>query len=566
MKTVYRPLPQGAVRLEGFLGNVLERIICNRLMKIDYHHLVDPFRRRDETDGRWRCEFFGKIVRSAILAWRATGDKELLRLIDDAIEDILSTQTADGCISTYPEEQALLYWDIWGRKYVMLVLLRYWREVRRDERVLSACCRMADHLMGQVGKRPMNTFGRHGGLAACSILQAFVQLYDATGNQAYLDFARRIIDCGCSLGQNVFEAAERFTPPSSIGNGKTYELMACFEGLAEYNAVSPEPVHPTATANFFYLMRNHEIFITGTGGLKDTSGEFNYDGRFKQTRNDAGALGETCVTATYLRYCAHLLMLEGGDFTGDELERSFVNAAPGAVKNDGSWFCHVNPTPLSDFAPKQPASFQLKYLNFGEDCCVAQGPESIALAPYLAVLESDDGYLVNLYEDMTVRGLFRITGGYPFAPSVRMEMLLPEPRTFTLKLRIPEWWNDKCALSVCGEPASAVPGRLCKIRREWRRGDIVFLSFDLSVRRIEAPGDPSREAFMSGPVVLAESSRLPHSEFPLPKDAVFTDKPARDGVQCIKEVSGGGCFCDYASAGNMFTDDDRLMVWFPRLR
>ena len=55
---------------------MLELSIANRLKKVNYAHLVDPFRFRYETDNAWRCEFWGKIVRSAILSWCGDPDPE----------------------------------------------------------------------------------------------------------------------------------------------------------------------------------------------------------------------------------------------------------------------------------------------------------------------------------------------------------------------------------------------------------------------------------------------------------------------------------------------------------
>ena len=53
-----------------------------------------------KNDGAWRGEFWGKIVRSAILAYCGNGDQELLKTIRCTVADMLSTQTDDGCIST----------------------------------------------------------------------------------------------------------------------------------------------------------------------------------------------------------------------------------------------------------------------------------------------------------------------------------------------------------------------------------------------------------------------------------------------------------------------------------
>ena len=57
-------LPLQVVKLHGPLGSMLDRVVENRLVKIDYGQLTAPFRLRDETDNLWRCEFWGKVVQS----------------------------------------------------------------------------------------------------------------------------------------------------------------------------------------------------------------------------------------------------------------------------------------------------------------------------------------------------------------------------------------------------------------------------------------------------------------------------------------------------------------------
>ena len=158
------------VRFKGLLGKALERSCANRLKKVDYNQLVEPFRLRNEADGAWRCEFLGKVLRSAILTNYYLQDKELENIIRQTTDAIIATQTPDGCISSYPEHLQLKKWDIWGRKYVLLALLRYYDMVDADDRVKTCCVRMLDHLIGQIGNDPraFTTCGEHGGLAASS--------------------------------------------------------------------------------------------------------------------------------------------------------------------------------------------------------------------------------------------------------------------------------------------------------------------------------------------------------------------------------------------------------------
>ena len=49
--------------------------------------------------------------------------------------------------------------------------------------------------------------------------------------------------------------------------------------------------------NYYNMVRDKELFITGGAGLKDASGEFWYNGTERQFRTDCGGMGETCITA-----------------------------------------------------------------------------------------------------------------------------------------------------------------------------------------------------------------------------------------------------------------------------
>ena len=59
-----RFLESGIVQLHGPLGSMLDKVVENRLKQIDYGQLAAPFRLRNETDNKWCCEFWGKVVQS----------------------------------------------------------------------------------------------------------------------------------------------------------------------------------------------------------------------------------------------------------------------------------------------------------------------------------------------------------------------------------------------------------------------------------------------------------------------------------------------------------------------
>lgn len=569
---IVKPLSAGQVVLNGRLGRQLKRSIENRLKKVNYAHLVDPFRNRDERDGRWRCEFWGKIVRSAILSWRDTNDAELLRLIKATVADLLSTQTDDGCISSYPYELQTQDWDLWGRKYVMIGLSRYYLEVEPSKEVRTALARELDYLMTQVGpgKKNIVDCGHQAGLAASSLLEPVVLVYRITGEKRFLDYAEWIVGQGGSNVNNIFTSAREGAPPRLLGNGKAYEMMSCFEGLAELYRETGNPAYLESVLALYRAVRDQEIFITGVGGLKDRWGEFWYDGILKQTQFDVGALGETCVTTTWIKLCSQVLRLTGDATVVDEMERALYNGILGAMVPDGSWWMHCNPTPLAGPAEKIRAGDQIP--GYGEDCCLAQGPKALAVAPWLAIMQDVDGPVVNLYEKgqakLSVNNIevgLSISGDYPRSGTVTVAVEPAAETEFTVKLRIPAW-SSRTVVEVGDKAYPSEPGTYLSITRHWCSGDCVKIQFELNLRLIPAFDGCNRVAILRGPIVLARDSRLGDVNSPFSDDSqdFILESPVEEQFFDVYRFSDGSRLCDYASAGNEFNPENRLCVWMEK--
>ncbi|MBR7155853.1 MAG: glycoside hydrolase family 127 protein [Lentisphaeria bacterium] len=532
--------------LQGALGEALTLTINERLKKVDYAQLVEPFKLRNETDGAWRCEFWGKIVRSAITAVWATGDCELRAMVDKTVQDILTCQSADGCISSYPPDKQLDAWDVWGRKYVLLALERYYEMLNPDPRILQCCCAMTDHLMTQIGsgenQKTILQCGRHTGMAASSILGAVVALWRLSGKEKYRDFARAIIDSGCSATGNIFAGAAAGIVPAALGNGKAYEMTSCFQGVAELLLAEGKTDLPTQTMlmRYYQSVLEREIFVTGVGGAKDACGEYWYDGALRQTRSDCGGLGETCVAATWIRFCMRMLELTGDCRIADELEKSLYNTILGAMAPDGSHWMHVNPTPLtggSKICAVDQIGNIFKTPFGGNDCCRAQGPEGLSVAARVAVMENRGRVCVNFYEPLT-SGNILISGNYPWENRAVIRFTAPEE--YTLALRTPEFLRS---VKLNGKALDFTVGKYLEINRCWSEKDEIILEFEFTIKVLTAPGDPNYVALKRGPIVLAKDSR-----------GIVPDAK-------IHEVWHGINLCEYAAAGNLMNPENTLAVW-----
>jgi len=543
------PIELCNIELKGDLGKALRKTLNNRLKTLDYDLLVEPYAKRYENDNAWRCEFWGKVVRSAILVNAYMHDSELSQKIEKTVRDIMATQTPDGCISTYPEDKQTGGWDIWGRKYVLLGLIRYYDLVNPDPAVVKCCTRLVDHLVSQLKSKGLRFIdcGAHDGLAACSILGAIVGVYRISGEKKYLDLAKDIAESGCSLRHNIYHAAMNGVHPCEIGNAKAYEMTSCFQGLAELHALDEIDYAPEACLKYYDMVKDREIFVTGIGGSKDVVGELWNDTAFKQTRTDAGGMGETCVTTTWIHYCERILEMTEMSAVADEIEKSLYNGILGATANGSDW-THKNPTPLIGGGCKLSAPDQIggifKTPYGGNDCCRAQGPEGIACALRFAVKPKESGAFLNIFEPLSAvlpsGTKIEVSGNYPYFEKATVKVI--SSGEFCLSVRTPDYLKK---IVLNGKKIHYIPRQYCNIQKIWTADDTLELWFDLSLREMYAPDGSPFISVKSGPLVLAEDFRKGE----LPCDAAVYEWRNKKLVT-------------YAAAGNEMSEDNTLTVWF----
>ena len=139
----------GDVRLRGPVAERMDAVVRNHVAKTDPCYLSHPFHSRTETM-YFHSEFWGKYMHSAPFFWKYTGDAALKEKIARGVADIISTQTPDGYIGYYSEENRLgsKTWDVWGCKYTMLGLLE-WYDATGDKKALDAAARLCDYMIGR---------------------------------------------------------------------------------------------------------------------------------------------------------------------------------------------------------------------------------------------------------------------------------------------------------------------------------------------------------------------------------------------------------------------------------
>ena len=79
-----------------------------------WKRFVDQFRNGIDGENRgWRGEYWGKMLRGAVLVYQYTRDEELYAVLTETVRDMLTAVEPDGRVSSYSREREFDGWDLW---------------------------------------------------------------------------------------------------------------------------------------------------------------------------------------------------------------------------------------------------------------------------------------------------------------------------------------------------------------------------------------------------------------------------------------------------------------------
>ncbi|MBQ3706364.1 MAG: glycoside hydrolase family 127 protein [Clostridia bacterium] len=576
-------LPAGSFDFHSDLADELADM--RRVQLLDrslWKKFVDLFKNPgvDDRDWGWRCEYWGKMMRGACYtaACSASPDDELYAVLEETIRDMLTAQDALGRFSTYSTDAEFTGWDLWGRKYILLGFL-YFLDLCRDDaladEIVAALCRHADYMLSKLGrpedgKRIIAACTSHwDGLNSCSILEPFVMLYNITHEARYFDFCEYIISFGGTLHQNLFELAyEDKIPVHEYAVTKAYEMISCFEGLAEFAKVTGNETYREAVIRFGRRILREETTIIGCLGCDYESFDHAAVEQFNAAHR--GVMQETCVTATWMKFLWQLWRMTGDNAFLDALEISAYNAMSAALRR------HIDPEanggvpiPIHSY---NPLRCDVRYETVGGrknidensyyGCCVCISTLGFALDTLAAAgLDREGTLYVNLYQNGTVTAgdlVLTMETDYPKSGEIRVRADGFEGER-RIVFRIPGW-AKKAWIAMNGVKLDAAGSAAVTVTA----GASFTLHFDMPVTFLtpsdaaDTPTDVTNYlAVRRGPVVFAldngndEEVPVPLDDClpALPADPARSDVPAKQAVSVIARGKGPVVMIDYASAG-----------------
>jgi DUF1680 family protein len=406
----------------------------------------------------------------------------------------------------------------------------------------------------------------HGGLN-----EVFADAAAITGEERYLRLAHRFSQQ--SLLDPLYRHNDRLTGmhantqiPKVIG----YKRIAEVEGNDTLEDVSL----------FFWntVTQNRSVVIGGNS----THEHFNpIDDYSTMTSSEQGP--ESCNTYNMLRLTMKLNATAPDSKFSDYYEKALYN--------------HILSTQnphtggLVYFTPMRPAHYKVySQPQTSMWCCVGSGMESHAKYGEMIYAHKGGSELfVNLFipsiltwdeAGVTVRQ----ENHFPAEAATHLTIEAKRPKTFTLKIRYPEW-TEGMTVMVNDEEVAVEKGSdgFVAITRRWRSGDRVDVAMPMQLQLVELPDHSAFRAVTYGPVVLAsrdgesdmtgmfaDDSRNGHIASGPKHDAGFTISV--DGVsvdELIQPTDGELHFVMQTSAGPVELEpfwglqESRYTVYFP---
>ena len=222
---------------------------------------------------------------------------------------------------------------------------------------------------------------------------------------------------------------------------------------------------------------------------------------------------ELCATAEHILSAQVALESLGDADIADDLEVVAYNTLPATLSPDIKglrYYCLLNqPSCINEnlrYSENGNGCFSHvpgPYSGFG--CCRSNFHFAWPKFAEAMWMKREGGLVAAAYGDCTVRtqiATIKETGGYPFSDGVKMEVVEAAGGKWPLFVRIPGW----CKAATVKVNGAAVDGNVTsgtflRIAREWRKGDVVALSFP-AAPEVSRWKDDSL-AVMRGPLLYA---------------------------------------------------------------
>ncbi|HLK27366.1 MAG TPA: beta-L-arabinofuranosidase domain-containing protein [Puia sp.] len=455
-------------------------------------------------------------------------DSALERKADEWIDIISKAQLPDGYLNTYFTLNGLdkrwtdmsMHEDYNGGHLIEAAVAYY--DATGKRKLLDVAIRFANHFDSLFGPGKRHWVTGHQELEL-----ALVKLYKATNDKKYLNLADWLLSergHGNAYGYTWTEwkdtaYAQDVVPVKQQQKitGHAVRAMYMYTGAADVAALTGDTGYMHAMKTVWQDVVYRNMYLTGGIGSSGNNEGFSND----YDLPNGEAYCETCASVGMVFWNQRMNLLTGESKYIDVLERTLYNGALDGISLEGNLFFYGNT--LASVGKNHRREW------FGTACCPANIARLLASLGNYVYGHNDNGIWVNLFIGSNTNIQIgkqnvpvKMETGYPWNGDVKLT-LSPEKRAkFDLHIRIPGWaqgnavpgglynFEDtasaKISIKVNGKDVGyAMDKGYAVINREWKKNDIVDISFPMDIKRVvsrpELKADENRVALQRGPIV-----------------------------------------------------------------
>nr|WP_315393663.1 glycoside hydrolase family 127 protein [uncultured Duganella sp.] len=512
--------PLSAVRLTASPFLDAQQTDLRYIMALDPDRLLAPFLReagltpKEPSYGNWEStgldgHMGGHYLTALALMFAATGDEEVHKRMNYFVAELKRCQAAngDGYIGGVPGGAAAWRdiaqgklqadgfsvngkWVPWYNLHKLYAGLRdaYNYGGNEDARaMLIALCDWTLSLTSHLDDQQMQDMLRceHGGMN-----EVLADVSQMTGQKKYMDLAMRFSHQ--AILRPLEEGEDRLT--GLHANTQIPKVI----GFKRIGDITGRRDWQKAAQFFWQTVHDHRTVAIGGNSVKEHFHDLHdFSSMIEEVEGP-----ETCNTYNMLKLTGLLFVGDPKGSYADYYERALYNHILSSQRPQSGGFVY--------FTPMRPNHYRVySQPPQGMWCCVGSGLESHAKYGEFIYAHRGDTLYVNLFIPSTLdwraQGVtLRQSNRFPDEGS--STITVKGNKTFTLKIRYPEWVAPGALrVAVNGKPVAASIGadRYVSVRRLWRDGDKVDIVLPMKTRLEQMPDKSNYYAVLHGPVVLA---------------------------------------------------------------
>ena len=467
-------------------------------------------KKEEKTHIFWDSDVAKWLEAAAYLVYR-TGDADIRKKYDAAVDDIVKSQRPDGYFNSYfqvyePENiftkrsEHELYCA--GHLFEAAVAAKKYLS---DDRLLGFSERYVDYITERFVEKKDTGFTSPGHE---EIELALFRLFLLTGKEKYRRLGNWFIEArGVNENEKRYDAeyhqSHEPCKKQREATGHAVRALYLYCGMADYAALNGDGEMREAVEKLYRDVVYKKMYVTGGVGS-------NHDGERIMHAYDLpnlNAYAETCASVALALLSDRMMRLTGEAFYGDILERTIYNGVISGISLNGKEFFYVNPISadkevVNRYKDTEDAyRFNLPLLKrieyFYCSCCPPNLNRFFEEVPSFIAYFGEGEVTVSQYISSKIKGEgfeAEIRSGFPYDGKVEISVHAEKPTR--LKLRVPAW--------------SDLPNENGYIVKTVSGEQTISLDFGMRPRAVYAhPGveaDAGRLAVTYGPLVLCAES------------------------------------------------------------